>query len=221
MQAKQAKSVEMEEEESSVQSLLQRLQADLVLKFEELRVDNQSMKDRLVSIETKLGIETEGLRTGEKEEKEESQRDENIETLRQEGDQPEPDLDNAEESSAADNDVELDININGSDEEEEDDVEEDKPEKEPVKEVQLDRIPRSIYKGFCFRPIAGWKNSQGKFEISKEFVEIDEDGIELKISGFESSEEIAKINIPLRDVDKGNFIALYCYCRCNKIKFFS
>lgn len=202
----------MEEEESSVQSLLQRLQADLVLKFEELRVDNQSMKDRLGNIETKLGIETEGLRTEEKEEKEESQREEKIETLIQEGEQPEPDLDDAGESSAADE--ELDININGSDEEEEDDVEEDKPEKEPVKEVQLDRIPRSIYKGFCFRPIAGWKNSQGKFEISKEFVEIDEDGIELKISGFESSEEIAKINIPLRDVDKGDFIALYCYCRC-------
>ena len=202
----------MEEEESSVQSLLQRLQADLALKFDELRVDNQSMKDRLGNIETKLGIETEGSRTEEKEEKEESQREEKIETLIQEGEQPEPDLDDAGESSAADE--ELDININGSDEEEEDDVEEDKPEKEPVKEVQLDRIPRSIYKGFCFRPIAGWKNSQGKFEISKEFVEIDEDGIELKISGFESSEEIAKINIPLRDVDKGDFIALYCYCRC-------
>ena len=57
----------MEEEESSVQSLLERLQADLVLKFEELRVDNQSMKDRLGSIETKLGIQSDGGRRGEKE----------------------------------------------------------------------------------------------------------------------------------------------------------
>ena len=196
----------MEEEESSVQSLLERLQADLVLKFEELRVDNQSMKDRLGSIETKLGIQTDGGRRGEKEgDEEESQRGENIETSIKEVEQVERDLDTAGQAPAAENEEELYLNINDSEEEEEEEgdedeeEEEDKSEKELVKEVQLEKIPRSIYKGFCFRPIAGWKNSQGKFEISKEFVEIDEDGIELKISGFESSEEIAKITIPLRE----------------------
>ena len=194
----------MEEEESSVQSLLERLQADLVLKFEELRVDNQSMKERLGSIETKLGLQTDGgRREEEEEEEEESQREENIETSIKEVEQAEGDLDTAGEASAADNEDELYLNITDSDEEEEGDEdeeeEEDKPEEELVKEVQLEKIPRSIYKGFCFRPIAGWKNSQGKFEISKEFVEIDEEGIELKISGFESSEEIAKIIIPLRE----------------------
>ena len=86
----------MEEEESSVQSLLEKLQADLVLKFEELRVDNQSMKERLRNIESKLGLEIQGERRGEKkkeEEEEESQREENMETTIKEVEQAEPVLD--------------------------------------------------------------------------------------------------------------------------------
>ena len=42
----------------------------------------------------------------------------------------------------------------------------------------------------------------GRLEISKEWVSVNEDEIELKICGFESGEEIAKILIPLKDIEK-------------------
>ena len=99
----------MEEEESSVQSLLERLQADLVVKFEELRLDNQSMKDRLRNIESKLGMETQGK--DEEEKKEESQRVETIETSLKEVEEADRVLDTAGEVPAAVNDEELYINI--------------------------------------------------------------------------------------------------------------
>ena len=103
--------------------------------------------------------------------------------------------------------IEKELDDDFTDEEEESEEDEiENNDRKQVKEVKLEKIPRSVYQGFCFRPIAGWKNSEGKFEISKEFVEIDEDGVELKICGFESNEEIAKIIIPLRDVDKAEVI---------------
>ena len=64
-------------------------------------------------------------------------------------------------------------------------------------DVQLEKLAKSKYLGFCFRPLAAWKNSCGKYEISKEHVKIGEDDMELILSGSDSGEEIAKINIPM------------------------
>ena len=189
-------------EEESLRDQLARLQADLQVRFQELREDNQNMKVRLRKIELKLGSNTEGEVTGSEVGEKEREVEVAVDNEEQTDDQLEA-KDNDDTPAA----IEKEFEENFSDEEEESEEDEiETNDEEHVKEVKLEKIARSVYQGFCFRPIAGWKNSEGKFEISKEFVEIDEEGVELKICGFESNEEIAKIIIPLRDVDKAEVV---------------
>lgn len=68
--------------------------------------------------------------------------------------------------------------------------------------VELPKLPTSHWKGFCFRPLAAWKNSKGKHEISREIVGVDEESVELRLVGSDTGEEIARINIPMKDVEK-------------------
>ena len=190
---------------STVQSHLEKLHSDLLLKFGELQSDNQTMKVRLTNIETKLGLEgpqgggtSDPLVLGE-EKREEIERDKMDPSL-----QTDLKKDNNCENNVdkvLTDDIEEEFEEDYTDEDDHSEIDEvETVNKE--KEVKLEKIQRSSYQGFCFRPLAGWKNSQGKYEISKESVEIDEDEVELKICGFESNEEIAKIIIPLRDVVK-------------------
>ena len=81
------------------------------------------------------------------------------------------------------------------------------------------RIPQLMQPCLC-RPLAAWKNSSGRYEISRETVSVDEEAVELKLVhsttqhqdgqssktmikvGCDSGEEIARINIPMKDVEK-------------------
>ena len=38
-------------------------------------------------------------------------------------------------------------------------------------DVEVKMLPEKAFEGFCFRPIAGWKNPDGAYEISKEVIE--------------------------------------------------
>ena len=38
-------------------------------------------------------------------------------------------------------------------------------------DVEVKTLPEKVFEGFCFRPIAGWKNPDGDYEISKEIIE--------------------------------------------------
>jgi len=76
------------------------------------------------------------------------------------------------------------------------------PEDDTRHVVELPKLPTSVWKGHCFRPLAAWKNSTGRYEISRETVSVDEDAVELKLVGCDSGEEIARINIPMKDVEK-------------------
>jgi len=68
--------------------------------------------------------------------------------------------------------------------------------------VELPKLPTSVWKGYCFRPLAAWKNSKGKYEISRELVAVSEDNVQLRLVGCDTGEEIARISIPLKDVEK-------------------
>ena len=179
--------------EEIIQDQLRSLQEDLLAKFDELKSDNQKFKLRLQKIEEKLGLEDlttkidgevlEEAVGGVKDEVPE-------EEVREE--------DEISENIPEDLDEEF---------EDDDDEEDELPLSEPEEErkpqpVQLEKLQGSTFQGFCFRPLAGWRNSQGRHEISKEWICVNEDEIELKICGFESGEEIARINIPLKDVEK-------------------
>ena len=133
-------------EEESVRQQLQNLQTDLLEKFEELKSDNEKFKLRLQRIEEKLGIgveiqpETSNVDDIEEEQEKQEKVENEVEVV--EG----ANIDNEEE----DYDDEL-----GDEEEEEDNDDEGKPE------VKLEKLPTSTFKGFCFRPLAGWRNSSG------------------------------------------------------------
>ena len=135
-------------EEESVRRQLQNLQTDLLEKFEELKSDNEKFKLRLQRIEEKLGIgveiqpETSNVDDIEEEQEKQEKVENEVEVV--EG----VNIDNEEE----DYDDEL-----GDEEEEEDNDDEGKPE------VKLEKLPTSTFKGFCFRPLAGWRNSSGVF----------------------------------------------------------
>ena len=38
-------------------------------------------------------------------------------------------------------------------------------------DVEVKILPEKVFEGFCFRPITGWKNPDGAYEISKEIIE--------------------------------------------------
>ena len=38
-------------------------------------------------------------------------------------------------------------------------------------DVEVKILPQKVFEGFCFRPITGWKNPDGDYEISKEIIE--------------------------------------------------
>jgi len=71
--------------------------------------------------------------------------------------------------------------------------------------VELPKLLTSTFKGHCFRPLAAWKNSRGKYEISKEQVSIDEKHVEILLVGSDSGDDIARLSIPLSDVSKAEF----------------
>ena len=188
--------------ENTIQDQLKLLQEDLIAKFQDLKNDNEKFRLRLEKIEVKLGITAETtdeeLLTkdledvkGEKQSlvQNDFQKEENAEDL--------PSYDDNNVNNESDDD---DINDEDINDEDEDNASE--PQEGGKPEVKLDALPSSVFQGFCFRPLAGWRNSQGKLEISKEWVTVSEEEIELKICGFESEEEIARINIPLKDVEK-------------------
>ena len=173
--------------EEIIQEKLRSLQEDLLAKFDELKSDNQKFKLRLKKIEEKLGLED----LADKEVIEEE-----IYEIRDE-DPDEKTIVGEEVPEEIPDDLEEEF------EDEDDEVVLSEPEDESKPEpVQLEKLPASTFQGFCFRPLAGWKNSRGRHEISKEWICVNQDEIELKICGFESGEEIARINIPLKDVEK-------------------
>ena len=71
------------------------------------------------------------------------------------------------------------------------------PEEDTRHVVELPKLPTSVWKGHCFRwfhflqtlhclvsfcrPLAAWKNSSGRYEISRETVSVDEEAVELKL----------------------------------------
>ena len=69
-------------------------------------------------------------------------------------------------------------------------------------DIQKKKLDTAKYLGYCFRPLAIWKNSLGQYEMSKENVMIGEDALELILSGCYSGEEILKITFPLKDIEK-------------------
>lgn len=76
------------------------------------------------------------------------------------------------------------------------------PEDDTRHATELVKLPSSVWKGYCFRPLAAWRNSLGRYEISRELVTVNEDAVQLQLVGSDTGEEIAKINIPMKDVDK-------------------
>ena len=196
--------------ENTIQEQLKLLQEDLIAKFQDLKNDNEKFRLRLEKIEVKLGITAETTNEellikeledvkGEKQSvvQNDFQKEENAEDLPSYDEGPEDNIVNNES-----NDDDEDINDDDEDINDEDEDNASEPQEGGKPEVKLDALPSSVFQGFCFRPLAGWRNSQGKLEISKEWVTVSEEEIELKICGFESSEEIARINIPLKDVEK-------------------
>ena len=196
--------------ENTIQEQLKLLQKDLIAKFQDLKNDNEKFRLRLEKIEVKLGITAETTNEklltkeledvkGEKQSvvQNDFQKEENAEDLPSYDEGPEDNIVNNES-----NDDDEDINDDDEDINDEDEDNASEPQEGGKPEVKLDALPSSVFQGFCFRPLAGWRNSQGKLEISKEWVTVSEEEIELKICGFESSEEIARINIPLKDVEK-------------------
>ena len=195
---------------------------DLLSKFLELKNDNDAIKSRLSKIEAKLGVgkhsgkplaDSEGQKrrgswisrwswtwkeTKDKTGEPSEEREEAKETKVKEGLQVKQNITNLEDFD------EEELQEHKDDSEEEDEeigegLEEDLGKRHVV---QLEKLAKSTFKGFCFRPLAAWKNSSGKYEISKEHVRIGEDEMELRLSGCDSGEEIAKIIIPLKDVEK-------------------
>ena len=134
----------MKEEESVIKQL-QKLQTDLLEKFEELKSDNEKFKLRLQKIEEKLGIdiETEHKNIEEIEKEEETKENEEIENK-----------ENNNEEETYDDELE--------EEEEEEHEALTEPEDEGKPEVKLEKLPTSTFRGFCFRPLAGWRNSLGR-----------------------------------------------------------
>ena len=202
--------------DNALQEQLKLMHEDLLSKFLELKNDNEAIKMRLSKIEAKLGVEAqtdeaggEKLASANKKdgEAEETKSVIGIEnkTMRKDGEyiaNEGLDIGEDEENlkNLGENELQEMKDDFEEDEEEAPDALEGDTEKRHV--VQLEKLAKTTYKGFCFRPLAAWKNSCGKYEISKEHVRIGEDDMELRISGSDSAEEIAKISIPLKDVEK-------------------
>ena len=193
--------------EDKLQELLELLHADLVSKFAELKCDNNSLKQRLQLIEEKLGIQTQSENVLNEVVAVKEAENKKCDTI-------EPVSTNNDELKETDV---MENNNEEQEEEHEQEYEDDNFSEEEIlleeeiikdetshtrEEVKLEELPTSTYLGYCFRPLAGWRNSQGRREISREWVTLSQDQIELKICGFESGEEIAKISIPLKDIEK-------------------
>ena len=181
--------------EDIIQEKLRALQEDLLAKFDELKSDNQKFKLRLQKIEEKLGLEDPADKID----------DEVIEDVScEEKDDENPDLGTkGEEEVPEEIPDDLDEEFDDDDDDDDDEMLVSEPEDESKPEKpELEKLPASTFQGHCFRPLAGWRNSRGRHEISKEWICVNQDEIELKICGFESGEEIARINIPLKDVEK-------------------
>ena len=175
--------------EENIQDQLRALQEDLLSKFDELKSDNEKFKLRLQKIEERLCI-------GDLS----SPKDEKVEVVSGEIQDKVPEETNEDEIKE---EIPEELEEELEDEDEEEDEEQlSEQEDESKPEAKLEKLPSSTFQGFCFRPLAGWRNSRGKLEISKEWICVNEDEVELKICGFESGEEIARINIPLKDVEK-------------------
>ena len=164
--------------ENTIQEQLKLLQEDLIAKFQDLKNDNEKFRLRLEKIEVKLGITAETTNEklltkeledvkGEKQSvvQNDFQKEENAEDFPSYDEGPEDNIVNNES-----NDDDEDIN-----DEDEDNASE--PQEGGKPEVKLDALPSSVFQGFCFRPLAGWRNSQGKLEISKEWVTVSEEEI--------------------------------------------
>ena len=202
--------------DNAIQEQLKLMHQDLLSKFLELKTDNETIKMRLSKIEAKLGVESQSgeatVKTEGLENQIENRADETKTTMdiEKKGTDMKQNIDDTGFKKGTQDENVKDIGINEPnymkddfEEEEEDAVEVESDtgtEKRHV--VKLEKLAKTTYKGFCFRPLAAWKNSCGKYEISKEHVRIGEDDMELRISGCDSGEEIAKINIPLKDVEK-------------------
>lgn len=46
-------------------------------------------------------------------------------------------------------------------------------------DVNVKYLPLRVFEGFCFRPLTGWRNAQGNFEISKEVIEFTQSTVSL------------------------------------------
>ena len=214
----------MEPEQEALQVQLKVLHEDLLTKFAALKDDNESIKLRLSQIEIKLGIHEEPSAVAVdnasyislddqplNKNKEEEKLVENIE-------QAELDKDNEEtmRESALETKFEEEFQFEDEVNREEDLLNDEEDKVTTTPKVALEPLDTSSYQGFCFRPLAAWKNSLGKHEMSKEQIEIGEDDIELRIFGCDSAEEIAKIKFSLKDIERVEVIfdtrtILYCY----------
>ena len=191
---------------------------DLLEKFSELKTDNEAIKLRLSKIEAKLGVSGESnIEAGEQEDslndevvdsgegpKVSTRKEKKADTIVEEGGMQMEKTNDQEYTEEHDKDDEFEGAEPDDNEEEEECIDETQTDTNIGKRhvVQLEKLAKTTYKGFCFRPLAAWKNSSGKYEISKEHVRIGEDDLELRIAGCDSGEEIARINIPLKDVEK-------------------
>ena len=171
--------------------LFQGFQDDVLAKFQQLKDDQEQLKLKLKNIEEKLGV------TDDHEVNTQNKTKDVVDIV-DEDTEIQQSINLVEDPTGYVIEAEQFDNI---EDKAEDLIEED--EEIHVKtEVKLEELPISSFQGLCFRPIAGFRNSSGRSEISRERVSISEQGIELKICGFESEEEIVKIDIPLKDIDK-------------------
>lgn len=135
-------------DEQRFQDILDTIRDDVLARFSELKKDNEILSVKIKKIEEKLGLADEQNPDAKQEQSEMIETHLNED---HEDGEPEPDIDGIQDQ------VECDIgstsDISGEQtEREEEEVLETRPE------VKLEKLPSSTFTGFCFRPIAGWKN---------------------------------------------------------------
>ena len=185
---------------TTLQEQIQLLQQSLLENFQVLRSENDEIFSRLEKIEEMLvkptsnekNTVTESLRNKEYKEiqinKEKKSSVKNIKSQKQKKERrresssktkvkeihEDNEGNNNEEEPFEDEDVNIydELSIDLKTGVEDDKIEENVYEDDGKRhDVEMKIIPENIFEGFCFRPITGWKNSVGGFEISREIVQ--------------------------------------------------
>lgn len=137
-------------DEQRFQDILETIRDDVLARFSELKKDNEILSVKIKKIEEKLGLADEQNPDAKQEQSEmiETQLNEDPDDGEPE---PEPDIDGIQDQAECDIGSTSDMPEEQAEREEEE-VLETRPE------VKLEKLPSSTFTGFCFRPIAGWKN---------------------------------------------------------------